>query len=176
VATRRHRFSFAPGDYLQERYRWHGCAGGAGHRAGLCLASAHATVTGSGRGLLRYDHDVYVFLLLLGRFFEFSMPASEPSSSAGRLNPILPATARRIPETGASQTIVVPVLDLQPGDRILILPGETVPADGVIRTGSSTLDESLLTGEFMPQSVSRVMMLLAAASTSKAHCRSKSHV
>lgn len=111
-------------------------------------ASAHATVTGTGE--IYYDTiTMFVFLLLLGRFFEFSM-RKRAIERASRLNPVLPATARRFPAEGNGSPVLVPVLELQPGDRVLVLPGETVPIDGLIREGSSSLDESLLTGEFMP--------------------------
>lgn len=45
----------------------------------------------------------------------------------------------------------IAVHEIQPGDRLLIKAGETVPADGVIIEGSATFDESSLTGESMPQ-------------------------
>ncbi|MER0468072.1 metal-transporting ATPase PfeT [Bacillus cabrialesii subsp. cabrialesii] len=48
------------------------------------------------------------------------------------------------------ETKRVPVADLQAGDMIVIKPGERVAADGVIESGSTSLDESALTGESMP--------------------------
>ncbi|MEI1421137.1 metal-transporting ATPase PfeT [Bacillus cabrialesii] len=48
------------------------------------------------------------------------------------------------------ETERVPVADLQAGDMIVIKPGERVAADGVIESGSTSLDESALTGESMP--------------------------
>lgn len=49
---------------------------------------------------------------------------------------------------GEEQTI--PAEQLQVGDRFLIRPGETLPTDGIIRSGSSSLDESPITGESIP--------------------------
>lgn len=48
------------------------------------------------------------------------------------------------------ETKRVPVSDLQAGDMIVIKPGERVAADGIIESGSTSLDESALTGESMP--------------------------
>lgn len=47
-------------------------------------------------------------------------------------------------------TIEIPIEDVQLGDTIRILPGEKIPVDGVVKTGRSTVDESMLTGEPMP--------------------------
>jgi len=48
------------------------------------------------------------------------------------------------------ETLTVKVAELQPGDRVLIRPGEKVPVDGVVVEGSGTMNESLLTGESKP--------------------------
>ena len=52
--------------------------------------------------------------------------------------------------TGRAGNERVPAAALRPGDRVRVRPGEVVPADGVIRTGHSVFDESLLTGESHP--------------------------
>jgi Cu+-exporting ATPase len=58
-----------------------------------------------------------------------------------------PERARLVTPTGE---VEVPAADLLPGDRILVLAGERVPADGVIADGVAALDESMLTGEPLP--------------------------
>jgi len=60
-----------------------------------------------------------------------------------------PDTARRVREDGDVEE--VPVDDLAVGDRVRIGPGESVPVDGDVLDGESTVDESLATGESMPQ-------------------------
>jgi Cu2+-exporting ATPase len=113
------------------------------------LGSLHATWTG--RGDVYYDSVVmFVFLLLLSRYFEI-MARKRGAETAERLNRALPAMATRLLVGDATERHeVVPVAELEPGDRVLIRPGETVPADGRIETGTSSVNESLLTGESAP--------------------------
>lgn len=59
-----------------------------------------------------------------------------------------PATAQRLTETGAEET--VPVTQLRVGDRVRVRPGERIPVDGIVREGETEVDESLVTGESMP--------------------------
>ena len=60
---------------------------------------------------------------------------------------LTPDTGRRV--TGR-ETQVVATADLQVGDRILIKPGELIPTDGIVRTGSSTVNQASITGESVP--------------------------
>ncbi len=76
------------------------------------------------------------------------MAARQRAAAAGdALVRLLPVTARRL---DGVEEVPVPVTDLVPGDRVRIRPGETVPADGRVTEGVSTVDESLLTGESIP--------------------------
>ena len=59
-----------------------------------------------------------------------------------------PKKARQITIEG--NEIEVPVANLRPGDRVVVLPGELVPADGKVESGESAIDESTLTGEAKP--------------------------
>ncbi len=61
---------------------------------------------------------------------------------------LAPKTARRVREDGETET--VPAESLRPGDRFRVLPGESLPTDGIIIEGESSLDESPVTGESMP--------------------------
>ncbi|NWN84068.1 MAG: cadmium-translocating P-type ATPase, partial [Halomonas sp.] len=60
----------------------------------------------------------------------------------------LPASALRLTDAGEER--ILPAGELHAGDRVLIKPGHSVPADGVIEEGESSLDESMLTGETLP--------------------------
>jgi len=110
------------------------------------LASAWATVSGGGE--IYFDSvTMFTFFLLAGRFLE--MGARHRAGQASEeLVKILPATAARLTDAGEER---VPVADLAKGDRVLVRPGESVPADGRIIDGRSSVDESLLTGESLPQ-------------------------
>ncbi len=110
-------------------------------------ASAYATVVGHGE--IYYDSvTMFVFFLLTGRYLEM-MGRHRAGRAAEELVRLLPAAATRLRDDGSEE--VVPVTELAPGDRILVRPGDTVPADGSILEGLSSVDESLLTGESLPQ-------------------------
>ena len=55
----------------------------------------------------------------------------------------------------SGELVQVPVAALHAGDRVLVRPGERVPADGTILGGASEIDESLVTGETLPRAVAR---------------------
>ncbi len=61
---------------------------------------------------------------------------------------LAPKTAHRLVDGG--KTVTVPADTIQPGDRFVVRPGESVPTDGVILEGESSLDESPVTGESLP--------------------------
>ncbi len=109
------------------------------------------SATWSGQGEVYYDSVVmFVFLLLLSRYFEI-MARKRGAETAEHLGRALPAMATRlVPDGDQEQQELVPVADLGPGDRVLIRAGETVPADGRIESGTSSVNEALLTGESTP--------------------------
>jgi len=110
------------------------------------LASAWATAAGHGE--IYFDSvTMFTFFLLAGRFLEMGA-RHRAGQAAEELVKLLPATAARLGEAGEER---VPVSDLVAGDRVLVRPGESVPADGRITEGRSSVDESLLTGESLPQ-------------------------
>ena len=110
------------------------------------LGSLHATVTAQGD--VYYDSiAMFVFLLLLARRLELRGKVAA-ANRLDRLARIAPKTVRRIDSDGASSE--VSVNDLAAGDHIRLLPGETLPVDATLLAGSSSFDESLLTGEANP--------------------------
>ncbi|HHQ4533318.1 heavy metal translocating P-type ATPase [Aeromonas veronii] len=109
------------------------------------VASMWATVFNTGE--VYYDSiTMFVFFLLLGRFLELRArrKASESSSNLARLVPIM---ATRIDDEGEHE---VAAKTLQVGDRVRVLAGATLPADGIIVEGQASLNESMLTGEQLP--------------------------
>lgn len=113
------------------------------------LGSLHALATG--RGHVYFDSiAMFVFILLCGRFVEFSI-RRRTAAQWDRLQRIQPALAVRMRGAGDAEfTEIVPVTALAVGDLVQVRPGDTVPADGVIERGESSMDESLLTGESHP--------------------------
>ncbi|MBI5710226.1 MAG: copper-translocating P-type ATPase [Candidatus Eisenbacteria bacterium] len=92
---------------------------------------------------------VIVTLILLGRMLESRARAST-SSAMRRLLDLRPRTARRVVD---GVTAEVPLDQVQPGDVLLVRPGEKVPVDGVVLDGRSSVDASMLTGESLPVDV-----------------------
>jgi Cu2+-exporting ATPase len=116
---------------------------------GLTLAyfgSVWATI--ADRGEVYFDSVVmFVFLLLGARVLELVARERAVREQESVVRSV-PATARRIDPDGGET--VVATVELAVGDRVRILPGESVPADGLIEEGLSSLDEALLTGESVP--------------------------
>lgn len=101
----------------------------------------------SGDPHLYFDgSSMIVTLIILGRFLE-ARAKSRTSQAIKKLGSLRPRTATVIRD-GSSEEIPVELLAL--GDEILVKPGEKIPTDGVIVTGDSAVDESMLTGESMP--------------------------
>lgn len=115
---------------------------------GLSIAFAGSLwATVSGQGEVYFDSvAMFVFFLLTGRHFELvgRKRAAEVSES---LVHRLPVAATRLI---GDKSEVVAASELETGDLVLIRPGETVPADGSVQAGRSSVDESLLTGESLP--------------------------
>ena len=88
-----------------------------------------------------------VVLVLLGQVLELRA-RSETSGAIRALLGLAPKTARRIAADGAEAD--VPLDSVQPGDRLRVRPGEKVPVDGAVIEGSTTIDESMVTGEPVP--------------------------
>lgn len=112
---------------------------------GAFVASIWATVFNTGE--VYYDSiTMFVFFLLLGRLLELRArrKASESSSNLARLVPIM---ATRIDAEGEHE---VPAKTLRVGDRVRVLAGATLPADGIITLGQASLNEAMLTGEQLP--------------------------
>jgi P-type Cu+ transporter len=106
--------------------------------------SAHAS---HGRVPVYYEAAaVIITLVLLGRVLE-ARARGRASDAIRRMMDLQPKTARVLRD---GSELEVPVEQVAVGDLIVLRPGERVPVDGVVRSGASAVDESMLTGESLP--------------------------
>ncbi|MDJ0389776.1 heavy metal translocating P-type ATPase [Roseomonas sp. E05] len=90
---------------------------------------------------------VVIAFVLLGRFFEARAKRATGAAIA-ELLALRPRTARRLDAEGREEE--VPIATLHVGDRVVVRPGERIPADGTVEEGAAGVDESALTGESRP--------------------------
>ncbi len=90
---------------------------------------------------------VITTLVLLGQVLELRARSSTNAAIRGLLG-LAPNTARLV--RGDETEVDVPLDDVKVGDVLRVRPGEKVPVDGVVTEGSSTVDESMVTGEPVP--------------------------
>ncbi len=88
-----------------------------------------------------------VTLVLLGQILELKA-RQKSNTSLEQLFALAPSTARRIKESGEFEEISI--LEIQTGDKLSILPGDKIPADGSVFSGNTSVDESLLSGNSLP--------------------------
>ncbi len=86
------------------------------------------------------------FIMEIGAILE-DMTTKRARKGLRNLMALVPVTARRVVD-GKEED--VPVTDVAVGDIIRVVPGETVPVDGVVVSGETTLDQSVMTGESLP--------------------------
>lgn len=118
---------------------------------GLAISIAYlystAVVFGFEGDLLYWELSTLVGIMLLGHWIEMKSVMSA-SSALEELAELLPGQAHLVKGDGSTEDI--PVEELQPGDKVLIKPGEKVPADGNVIKGESSVNEAMLTGESKP--------------------------
>ena len=88
-----------------------------------------------------------VVLVLLGQVLELRA-RSQTSSAIKALLGLAPKTARRMRDDGTDEEIALDII--KQGDRLRVRPGEKIPVDGAVLEGSSSVDESMVTGEPIP--------------------------
>ena len=109
--------------------------------------SVYATVLPAPGRQVYFDAVLLILgFLLLGKSLE-ARAKRRALSALDSLTRLRPATARRVVE---GVQAVVPLEEIEPGDSVLVLPGERFPVDATILEGRTTVDESMLTGESTP--------------------------
>ena len=110
------------------------------------LYSVYLIVRGDFEHLYFDTAGMIIALIMLGKFLE-ARSRGKASGAIAELMKLSPETACLMVD---DREALIPVSELKPGDRVRVKPGERVPADGIIEEGSTTIDESMLTGESMP--------------------------
>ena len=111
------------------------------------IAGIWTSITGVGE--LYFDAvGMFALFLLAGRYLERRARERTAAATAQLVN-LLPASCLRLGGDGQSERILL--RELRVGDQVLVHPGAILPADGKILDGQSSIDESLLTGEYLPQ-------------------------
>jgi P-type Cu2+ transporter len=114
---------------------------------GAYVAGIWSTVTGQGE--LYFDAvGMFALFLLAGRYLE-RRARERTAAATAQLVKLLPASCLRLDQGGQSRRVLLS--ELQTGERVLVQPGALIPADGRVLAGQSSVDESLLTGEYLPQ-------------------------
>jgi len=111
------------------------------------LYSCYVTFNNVGSGHVYFDTVVnFLFVILVGRYLE-AISKRRALSATQRLLELQPKLANRVE---GDDIRVVPIRSVAIGDLLLVKPGERVPVDGIITSGQSAVDESMLTGESLP--------------------------
>ncbi len=114
---------------------------------GAYLAGLWSTITGTGE--LYFDAvGMFALFLLAGRYLE-RRARERTARVTSQLVNLLPASCLRLTHDGQTQRILLD--ELRSGDHVLVPPGAVIPADARVLAGESSIDESLLTGEYLPQ-------------------------
>jgi Cu+-exporting ATPase len=133
---------------------WHALRGGAANMDVLiALGTTMAYVYSATVVVLRLPLHLYfeastaiITLVLMGKILEMRA-RSRASAAIEELIKLQPKTAHVV---RGDRTVDVPVADMHVGDMFIVRPGESVPVDGTVIDGESTVNESMLTGESLP--------------------------
>ncbi|WP_430506414.1 heavy metal translocating P-type ATPase, partial [Haloparvum sp. PAK95] len=148
---------FGPGRYIKKK-AYQSLRRGIFNQHVLLEAGAFAGLLGGLLGLFVFPgfptvhfFAVSVFITTYHILSEYTslIVRTRASQAVQGLLDLQPDTARRVSDDGDVEE--VPVDDLDIGDRVRVKPGENVPVDGEVVEGESTVDESVATGESMPE-------------------------
>ncbi|EEF30897.1 copper-transporting atpase paa1, putative [Ricinus communis] len=125
---------------------------GLGALSSFAVSSLAALIPRLGWKAFFEEPIMLIAFVLLGRNLEQRAKIKAASDMTGLLS-ILPSKARLLVQSNIEDPgsiVEVPCTSLSVGDQIVVLPGDRVPADGIVRAGRSTIDESSFTGEPLP--------------------------
>jgi Cu2+-exporting ATPase/Cu+-exporting ATPase len=99
-------------------------------------------------GSVYFDASAFIITLILTGTYVETLTKARANSAATKLLSIIPSTVHILREDGTMADEGTEFL--KKGDRVVVKPGENIPADGTVSSGSSEVDESMITGEQMP--------------------------
>jgi Cu+-exporting ATPase len=117
-----------------------------GYSVAAILAPGFFSQTGASPDLYFDTAAAIITLVLIGRWLEVRAKG-RASEAIQRLMGLAPKTARMVRD---GERVDIPIEELRAGDIVEVRPGEKVPVDGIVKSGQSTVDESMLTGESIP--------------------------
>ena len=112
-------------------------------------ASMYALFSRAAEGVYFDSISMFVFLLLGGRYLE-QIARRKAADATERLSKLIPAFCHVLPHYPIQESQEGLVAHLQVGDVVLVRAGEVFPVDGVVLSGSSDVNQALLTGESLP--------------------------
>ena len=110
---------------------------------------------------------VIITLILIGRLLE-TRTKEKASDAVRKLLDLQPRTAKVLRSTNSPSVQIleeeteIPIEEIKEGDVLIVRPGESIPTDGIIVDGASTLDESAITGESIPVDKSKADEVIGA--------------
>ena len=117
---------------------------------GTLAAYFYSVVSLFGHGDLYFETAaVIITFLLLGKYFEHR----SKSRASRAIKTLMELGAKRARVLRDGLEVEVDISEVRPGDLMRVRPGEKIPTDGVVREGESSIDQSMLTGESVPVSV-----------------------
>lgn len=113
----------------------------------VAYAYSSAVVFGLSGKVFFWELATLIDVMLLGHWIEMRSVMGA-SQALEELVKLMPSTAHLLKEDGSTED--VPIDDLQPGNRVVIKPGEKIPTDGTIQEGRTSVNEAMITGESKP--------------------------
>jgi len=110
--------------------------------------SIYANSTGNGDVYTEVAAGVLLFVIL-GRYLE----ARAKAAAGSALHSLLKLGTKEVTVLRSGQEVIIPITNLQVGDEFLVKPGERIATDGEVISGTSSVDNSMITGESLPVEV-----------------------